>query len=788
MPAIPQFFPGLPDYPAIVALRERRQWVAWRFEERNGRLTKPPVSPASGRGASHSNPVHWGSYDEALLRAQRDHLPGIGFVLDDRDGLTGADLDKCRDPGTGALEQWAADIVALAETYTEVSPSGTGLRIIWRGKISETVKCDPAHVELYRSLRYLTITGQHVQETPVDIREAPKTAAALWARIAEFRKHEPTGAKNAQVGLNGHAPALTDYRLINDRALADLGAWVPHVFPRARFQPATRAYRVSSRDLGRDLEEDLSLAPNGIVDFGVADLGDNRQGKRTPIDVMLEHGGCREPRDAAQWLAARLNLPDPFVVDPVAAASQQALARKSLQTTGGRAVSEAVGSVEEITPKPALDFGDLSDLAYPGGSPYAPAAMPGVLGVVAQHIIETALYPMPDFACLSALVFCSALFGRRWTEPVMAGGLNVYAIATAPTGWGKDHPLREPPNIAYRAAMMHLMGPNEFKSDSAMEKTLRKGPVRSCYMDEIGIVFQANASRNASGWERRVRKALLELYSASKGMWTGSQAAGDHTEKDKGSEPIHKPCLSLYGTSTPEELYKGLNEDNIRDGLFGRLIFAAPVEKPKRQRPGVGRHDELAALIGEIRNFTPDGIPPKQKELYHANLRSAVAMPFQLTVGLDGEARAALETIDDWQRDLTEKETELARVANRAAENTGKLATIRALSLDHTFPVVRLDDVQWGWTVVMCSLEVIADGIEKHMVGSEFEGLVKAIKRHLAEAGKDGLTLSKLNDARGVGKFRPQEREAVYRQLEKSGDLVMEKNGSRGFRIRWTGG
>ena len=83
MSSIPQFFPGLPDYPAITALRDFRQWVAWAWKKKpDGSFTKPPINPHTGFGASHSNPLQWGSYDEALARAQRDHLAGIGFVLE----------------------------------------------------------------------------------------------------------------------------------------------------------------------------------------------------------------------------------------------------------------------------------------------------------------------------------------------------------------------------------------------------------------------------------------------------------------------------------------------------------------------------------------------------------------------------------------------------------------------------------------------------------------------------------------------------------------------------------
>ena len=124
--------------------------------------------------------------------AARRNFAGVGFVLTEEDGFTGIDLDKCRDPVTGKLDLWAEDIVALGETYFEVSPSGTGLRAFVRGKIAKTVKSDVAHVEVYRSLRYLTITGDHIDGTPEDIRPAPLTLEFLMDRVAQFApKAEP---------------------------------------------------------------------------------------------------------------------------------------------------------------------------------------------------------------------------------------------------------------------------------------------------------------------------------------------------------------------------------------------------------------------------------------------------------------------------------------------------------------------------------------------------------------------------------------------------------------------
>ena len=65
---------------------------------------------------------------------------------------------------------------------------------------------------------------------------------------------------------------------MNDKALANLSSWVPSIFPSAKYQPGTGAFRIGSKALGRNLEEDLAFAPDGIKDFGIADMGDANKG------------------------------------------------------------------------------------------------------------------------------------------------------------------------------------------------------------------------------------------------------------------------------------------------------------------------------------------------------------------------------------------------------------------------------------------------------------------------------------------------------------------------------
>jgi hypothetical protein len=326
-PSYPKFV-GLPRIPVMSTLQQRHQWVAWDYRwrpnpasESGGSWTKPPINPQTGQNASHSDAATWGSYDNAVARAQRDDLPGVGYVLTDDDDVVGIDLDHCRDKSTGELEAWTADLLSLAETYAERSPSDEGIRILALGKIEQTIKFDPAGIEIYRDRRFLTLTGRHINGSPVQLLPAPRTIAALLSRIDSVKaenRNEGTAtappSENAQRQSSTRGPiseAFGDgfFRKVNGAALANLGAWVSALFGRAAvYQPGTGGYRVSSASLGRDLQEDLSITPQGIKDWGVWDIGDDRKGKRSAIDVVMEYGGKSSAADAALWLCQKLGI------------------------------------------------------------------------------------------------------------------------------------------------------------------------------------------------------------------------------------------------------------------------------------------------------------------------------------------------------------------------------------------------------------------------------------------------------------------------------------------------
>ena len=102
------------------------------------------------------------------------------------------------------------------------------------------------------------------------------------------------------------------WRKVNDTAFQNLGAWVPEIFGSAAvYQPNTGAWRINSEALGRENDEDLSIHPGGVTDWGVWDIGDPRGGRRSAIDIVIEFGRKRDAAEAALWLCERCG------VDPV---------------------------------------------------------------------------------------------------------------------------------------------------------------------------------------------------------------------------------------------------------------------------------------------------------------------------------------------------------------------------------------------------------------------------------------------------------------------------------------
>lgn len=167
-------------------LRELAQWVGWRWLQRDGgKWTKPPLDPKTGSFAKPNDPSTWASFDDAWRLYENGKADGVGFMFTEHDPFVGIDLDDCRDPDTGALQSWAYAIVQRMASYAEVSPSGTGVKVICRGALPVLGTNKPGGwpVEIYRAGRFFALTGQRIESAPAEVCDASEAVAWLYERI-----------------------------------------------------------------------------------------------------------------------------------------------------------------------------------------------------------------------------------------------------------------------------------------------------------------------------------------------------------------------------------------------------------------------------------------------------------------------------------------------------------------------------------------------------------------------------------------------------------------------------
>ena len=159
---------GIPQH-----LRELPRWVCWNYWwNGKNKWTKPPYQAGTTYKAASTKPETWSDFETALNAYQSGKFEHDGVGIIPPDGMTGIDIDHCRDEVTGELTPFAETILGNMGTYTEVSPSGTGIRIFLIGNKPKGNCVDRKKgIEIYDSGRYFTVTGHVLHDVPIASRQ-----------------------------------------------------------------------------------------------------------------------------------------------------------------------------------------------------------------------------------------------------------------------------------------------------------------------------------------------------------------------------------------------------------------------------------------------------------------------------------------------------------------------------------------------------------------------------------------------------------------------------------------
>ena len=197
------------------SLKKLNQWVCFKLEynKKKGKYDKIPKDPKTGYNAKANDPSTWSDYQTAVNAVSKYGFDGIGIEF--ANGIFGVDLDNV--VKDGKLTPEAQDIIKTLDSYTEYSPSGTGVHIICKGTIPPKDR-RKGNVEMYSEGRFFTVTGNVLGE-PKDIQERTTQAAIVHAKYLKREEQKPTNQQPTDLDLS-------DSELINKAMSAKNG----HIF------------------------------------------------------------------------------------------------------------------------------------------------------------------------------------------------------------------------------------------------------------------------------------------------------------------------------------------------------------------------------------------------------------------------------------------------------------------------------------------------------------------------------------------------------------------------------
>jgi len=388
----------------------------------------------------------------------------------------------------------------------------------------------------------------------------------------------------------------------------------------------------------------------------------------------------------------------------------------------------------------------------PGQLPDEAFVVPGFIGEVMAHTLATAPYPNVALAFAGAVCLQSYLCGRRVRDK-MDNRSNIYMVALASSGVGKDHPRQVNSEIAYQAGILRGIG-DSFASGEGIEDAMF---IQNCMLfqaDEIDAIL-GGISKSRDGRNEMIMQILLKMYGSSRTRYPLRKKAGQ-------TEPlvIQQPSLTLMGTAVPQYFYQALSGKMLNNGMFARCIV---LDAGARSRGRVPVAQEVPAhVLAVARAWSVPmggnlaGIDPEPKLVPDAPDAGEITREIW---ALTDDAYEAAQADGD--------ETRMAIWA-RALEKVRKLALIYACSENHENPVITGAGIRWAWAIVEHQTRRMLWMADLYVADGEFEGLCKKLVAILEKAP---MKTMKRSDLLNKMKCKSGELNELVDTIEQQGKL-----------------
>ena len=327
-------------------------------------------------------------------------------------------------------------------------------------------------------------------------------------------------------------------------------------------------------------------------------------------------------------------------------------------------------------------------VADPGVIPEELLSVPGFINDLMNYTLRTAYYPNRALAFAGALAMLAHLTGRRFKDQ-RGSRFNIYLLALAKSGVGKEHPRGTNIDLATQMAFISELG-DTFASGEGLEDSMCLSPSMLYQVDEIDYLF--NTVKLKDSRAEQINSMLLKLYSESKTTHIMRKKAIQRGAPPVGTA-IVQPHLTMFGTATPKFFYQSLTERTMENGLLARCIVLEAGERGTAGEPH--EEDFPESVIDTVRNLIRIG--------HENNLTGEFPRPLVLQENPDAtnRIREILGYADEEYRKASERGDDSANALwARAGEKVLKLAAIYAISENAVEPVITIDGVNWAWRFI----------------------------------------------------------------------------------------
>ena len=330
----------------------------------------------------------------------------------------------------------------------------------------------------------------------------------------------------------------------------------------------------------------------------------------------------------------------------------------------------------------------------PGAIPEDLLSVPGLINQIIRADMASAPYPNKTLAFAGALSMVAHLAGRKYRD-CRNNLTNLYLIALANSGTGKDHPRKVNLDIATVAGIQPTIA-DSFASGAGLEDAMYACPSQLFQMDEVDWVFNTLKGSKDMAMSESINEKLLKFYSSSNSIYSMRKKARsmNNPQGNMLGACIHNPCLNLFGTAVPDYFYESLSRRVLENGLVARCIIIEADKRGKHGTPGIIR-----------KHFPPEFYEAVKQIVSNALPDTMLGEPQLREIPETCDAANLLEqyrTMCDDRYDGFESIKDRAAMAlwARAMEKVYKLAMVYAVSVNPYEPKIDTGAVSWAFRFV----------------------------------------------------------------------------------------